>query len=225
MSIFVKYPTREQLFESLAQTIAQELQQAIISKNTASLAVPGGTTPAPLFQLLRNAEIGWQDVNVMLTDERFVPETSSRSNARLLRQNLFKGAASKANFVPMYSAANAPEDVMMDLREGIAKALPLDVCVLGMGADMHTASIFPEADLLDEALAPDAPILLPMRAPNAPEPRLTLTAPVLRAAKSVHLLIVGTEKRRALKAAKEATSSHDAPVRIILDQAQIHYAD
>lgn len=225
MSDLIEYENCDALFLGLAQVVQTQLAAVLQSKGRATLAVPGGTTPAPFFQHLRSTQIDWGNVTVMLTDERFVPETSDRSNSQLLRETLFKDFAANANFVPMYAPGDRPEDVLNELQSGITAALPLDVCVLGMGADMHTASIFPEADLLAEALADDAPVLLPMRAPNAPEPRITLTAPVLRAAAHIHLLIVGQCKKDALNVAQQNCSPLDAPVRIILPNANIHYAD
>ncbi len=225
MSEFIEYDSRNALFEGLADIVEKQLRAALKANGTATLAVPGGTTPAPFFHRLRTADQDWSKVKVMLTDERFVPEASERSNTRLLRENLLQDNAAAATLIPFYKAAEAPEDVLESLREGIESALPLDVCVLGMGADMHTASIFPEADLLAEALDPQAPVLLPMRAPNAPEPRLTLTAPVLQAAKAVHILIAGSDKKTAFAQAQSARSPLEAPVRIVQKQAITHYAD
>ena len=225
MSQFTDYADRDALFKGLAQLVGQQLKNALSAQGKATLAVPGGTTPAPFFEHLRRMPLDWQNVMVMLTDERFVPETSDRSNTKLLRETLLQDHAAAAQFVPMYIAADRPEDVLDTLQAGIASALPIDVCVLGIGADMHTASIFPEADLLAKALADYAPILLPMRAPNAPEPRMTLTAPVLRAAGAVHLLIAGLGKKDALKQAQQDGPVTDAPVRAILPQAHIHYAE
>ncbi|GGA20762.1 6-phosphogluconolactonase [Neptunicoccus cionae] len=225
MSDFITYDSRDALFQGLAGTVEEQLRAALAAKGTASLAVPGGTTPAPFFHRLRKADLNWANVRVMLTDERFVPEGSERSNTRLLREHLLQDNAAAATLVPFYQLAEAPEDVLDSLRDAIEAALPLDVCVLGMGADMHTASIFPEADLLAEALDPQAPILLPMRAPNAPEPRLTLTAPVLQAAKAVHILIAGADKKTAFARAQSANSPLEAPIRIVQEQAITHYAD
>lgn len=165
----------------------------------------------------------------MLTDERFVPETSERSNTRLLRETLLQNNASAAQMVPFYREADTPEDVLESLTDAISAALPLDVCVLGMGTDMHTASLFPEADRLEEGLDLDGPaILLPMRAPGAPEPRLTLTASVLSAARNIHILITGAEKKAALEVALTEGPASEAPIRVILDapnQVDVHFAD
>jgi 6-phosphogluconolactonase len=93
-----------------------------------------------------------------------------------------------------------------------------------MGADMHMASLFPGADRLAEALSDQAPILLPMRVEAAGEPRVTLTAPVLKGAMSIHLLISGAEKRAALERAQGLTPT-EAPVRVVLPNATVHWAE
>ena len=229
MPDFLQYPDRETLMENIAEDVAAQMAEAIEDRGVATLAVPGGTTPAPFLKLLSKADIDWAKVRVMLTDERFVPETSDRSNTRLLRETLMQNAAAAATLIPFYKEADTPEEVLDGLTDAIVSALPLDVCVLGMGADMHTASLFPEADRLDEGLDLNGPaILLPMRAPNAPEPRLTLTAPVLRAARHVHILITGEAKKAAFEAAMIEGPANEAPIRVVLDasvEAEVHYAD
>jgi 6-phosphogluconolactonase len=110
-----------------------------------------------------------------------------------------------------------------ELEAMIAPELPIAVLLLGMGADMHTASLFPGADKLDEALDPRAPILVPMRAPNAPEPRVTLSARVLDGALRKHVVIIGQEKRDAFENAQHL-STHDAPIKSVLTGADVHWA-
>ncbi|NNU78967.1 6-phosphogluconolactonase [Halovulum dunhuangense] len=222
------YASRQSLAADLAEMVARELSDALEAHGRATLAVPGGTTPGPFLEALSQADIDWARVRVMLTDERFVPESSDRSNTRLLRQTLLRGRAAEAVLVPFYAPGETPEDVIPDLSAAVQAVLPIDVCVLGMGEDMHTASIFPGADRLAEALAPLAPVLVPMRAPGAPEPRLTLSAPVLRAAGSLHLLIAGAGKKAALERALQDGPVEDAPVRAILSAptpVTVHYAD
>lgn len=226
--VILHYGSRDEQAADLAEIVARELREAITERGRATLAVPGGSTPGRFLRALSAETLDWAKVRVMLTDERFVPESSERSNTRLLRATLLQGPAAAATMVPFYAPADAPEAVLDDLIGDVTAALPLDVCVLGMGEDMHTASLFPGADQLDAALAQGAPALMPMRAPGAPEPRLTLTAPVLRAARSLHLLITGPAKQTALEAALEATSPAEAPVRAVLTAPEpitVHYAD
>ncbi len=227
MPDLMQYPDRAVLAVDLAEVVADQLADAIEARGSASLAVPGGTTPGPFLMALSAQDIDWDKVSVMLTDERFVGEDSPRSNTRLLRETLLQGKAAVANLVPMVAKGASPEDVLDSLMVGLNPTLPLDVVVLGMGEDMHTASLFPEADKLMEALADDALALMPMRAEGAGEPRLTLTAPVLKAAKSVHLLITGAAKLDALQKALLEGPEAEAPVRVILARAdtEIHYAE
>ena len=221
---FRAYPDREMLMIDLADRIASELRAALAQNGRATLSVPGGTTPGPIFDILSGLDLDWANVAVMLNDERWVPEDSPRSNTRLLRERLLRDKAAAATLVPLYAEAPRPEDLMDALAEGITPHLPIDVLLLGMGADMHTASLFPGADRLEEALSDDAPILLPMRAEAAGEPRITLSAPVLRDAMNIHILITGSEKRAALERAEHLPET-EAPVRALLKSATIHWAD
>lgn len=219
-----EYPDRDLLFLSLADTIAGQLGDFLRREGRAAFSVPGGTTPGPVFDILSGVDLDWANVAVMLNDERWVPEDSPRSNTALLRHRLLTGKAAMARLVPLYAPAPRPEDRLDELAEGIRPHLPISVLLLGMGADMHTASLFPGADRLAEALAHDAPPLMALRAEAAGEPRITLTAPVLRAAMNTHLLITGAEKRAALERAAKLPPA-EAPVRAILDQAIIHWAE
>lgn len=217
------YPDREMMMLDLANQLAGELADALHTGERATLAVPGGTTPGPVFDDLCAVDLDWDRVDVLLTDERWVPETSERSNTRLLRQRLLTDHASAARLVPLYAEAEAPEEALAALSGGLRAALPISVLLLGMGADMHTASLFPGADQLDAALRDDAPPLLAMRAPGAPEPRVTLTLPVLRAALSTHIVITGDEKRAALERAR-VLPPNEAPVAALLPGATVHWS-
>ncbi|ROU04079.1 6-phosphogluconolactonase [Histidinibacterium lentulum] len=218
-----EYPDAEMMMMDLADRLASELRAALAQRDTVSLAVPGGTTPGPVFDVLSGMGLDWDRVHVMLTDERWVPEDSPRSNTRLLRERLLTGRAAAARLVPLYLPGAEPEDRLDEIAEGLAPALPLDVVLLGMGADMHTASLFPGADRLEEALTGSAPVVA-MRAPGAPEPRVTLSARVLREAMSLHIVITGREKREALERARHLTPQ-EAPVAAVLKQAMVHWAE
>ena len=227
MPDLMQYPDRAVLATDLAEVVADQLADAIEARGKASLAVPGGTTPGPFLKALSAQDIAWDKVSVMLTDERFVSEDSPRSNTRLLKETLLQGKAAAATLVPMVAAGAMPEDVLEALMGKLNPILPLDVVVLGMGEDMHTASLFPGADKLVEALANDASTLMPMRAEGAGEPRITMTAPVLRGAGAVHLLITGGPKLVALKRALLEGPDAEAPVRVVLarDDTEIHFAE
>lgn len=219
----IAYPTREALFAGLSAQIVNALRDDLRA-GLVTLSVPGGTTPGPVFDLLARSDLDWSRVAVLLNDERWVDADNPRSNTRLLRARLLVDRAAMARLVPLYAPTLWPEDAMQALAEGIAPHLPISVLLLGMGTDMHTASLFPGADRLVEALAPQAPILMALRSQAAGEPRITLTARVLAAARHIHILITGAEKRAALDRALTLPLS-DAPVRAVLDRATVHWAE
>lgn len=219
----ITYPDSEMMMIDLADKLASALENALLTHDTVSFAVPGGTTPGPIFDSICDVHLEWDRVQVMLTDERWVDEASDRSNTRLLKQRLLTGRAAAAQYVPLYNGAATPEDGLPALQDGLSKTLPIDVMLLGMGADMHTASIFPGADQLERALTGDD-LLVAMRAPGAPEPRITLSAQVLKSAISRHIVIIGAEKRAALEKAK-TLSPQEAPVAAILQGSIVHWAE
>jgi len=221
---FVTYPDREALMIGLAGAIAGELSECLHREGRATLSVPGGTTPGPVFDILSGVALDWAHVAVVLNDERWVDETNPRSNTRLIRERLLRDQAAEAQLIPLYADFPEPEDALQALADGIAPHLPITVLLLGMGADMHTASLFPGADLLERALAKDAPVLMALRADAAGEPRITLTAPVLAGAMQIHILITGAEKRTAIEAAAHLTPL-EAPVRVVLANATVHWAE
>jgi 6-phosphogluconolactonase len=224
MREFREYPDRELMFLAVADKIAGELADFLRRDGKATLCVPGGTTPGPIFDTLSGVDLDWANVAIMLNDERWVGEDSPRSNTRLLRERLLRGRAAGAQLVPLYADAPQPEDRLEELSAGIAPHLPISVLLLGMGTDMHTASLFPGADLLSAALAPHAPALMALRAEAAGEPRITLTAPVLKGAFHTHILITGAEKRTAIERATHLTDL-EAPVRVVLANATVHWAE
>jgi 6-phosphogluconolactonase len=220
----IEYPDSEMMMIDLANRLAGELNSWLMRHDMAAFAVPGGSTPGPVFDVLSAVDLDWDRVRVVLTDERWVPEDSPRSNTLLLKERLFTGRAAAAELVPLYLPGDAPEDRLDEIGAEVATLLPLSVVLLGMGGDMHTASLFPGADRLAEALAPDAPPVIAMRAPGAPEPRVTLTAPVLDGAMSKHVVITGAEKRAALERAAQL-SPMEAPIRAVWSDLTVHWAE
>ncbi|MEQ8366071.1 MAG: 6-phosphogluconolactonase [Roseicyclus sp.] len=219
----IEYPDRELMMIDLADQLTSELADCLRRHESATLCVPGGTTPGPIFDVLCEQALDWDRVAVLLNDERWVPEDSPRSNTRLLKERLLISKAAAATYVPLYADAPDPEGKLDQLVRGLEGHLPISVLLLGMGADMHTASLFPGADRLEEALSDHAPPLMAMRAEGAGEPRITLTAPVLKGAMSIHIVMTGPEKRAALDRAARLPVI-EAPVRAVLSQATVHWA-
>ncbi|SLN14636.1 6-phosphogluconolactonase [Pseudooctadecabacter jejudonensis] len=217
----IEYPDAEMMMIDLANVLAGELEQCLLSHDRASFAVPGGTTPGPIFDVLCGAKhIDWARVDVMLTDERRVPEDHERSNTRLIRERLLVDAAAAAhyvNYIPEDDAGLATK------ADALRPHLPVSVMLLGMGADMHTASIFPNSPDLDHALTTDQPLAF-VQPPDGLEPRVTLSANVLKGAMSRHIVIKGADKRAALEAAQKV-SPQEAPIAAVLAGSTVHWAE
>jgi len=217
------YPDRELLYMGLADALSSDLNTALSRAGRVSFAVPGGTTPAPAFDLICGLHLDWDRVDVVLTDERWVSEDDPRSNTRLVREHLLVERAAAARLLPLHAPSETPEESLSMLKGEVRAILPLNVLLLGMGEDMHTASLFPGGDKLATALSPNAPVLVAMRAPGAQEPRVTLTAPVLSGAMAKHLIITGEAKRAALETAR-GQLPEQAPIAAMLDGLNVHWA-
>lgn len=215
------YPDREALAIALAAGIAAKLAGAIAERGEASLAVSGGSTPKRLFAVLSETDISWDRVTVILVDERICPPDSDRANQKLVRETLLQGNAAKAHFVAYETGLPTPEENAGRSDELFAGVpWPLDVALLGMGTDGHTASFFPGGDSLWLAIDPVTDDrVLPMRAEGAGEPRLTLTLPPLLDARFLALHIEGEEKLDVLEAALRGDMDpNEYPVRVVVRQ-------
>jgi 6-phosphogluconolactonase len=220
---FIEYPDREMLALSLASKLAGQLSQHLRVSDSASLCVPGGTTPAPVFEMLSASELDWSRVTVMLNDERWVDGQNPRSNSRLLHQHLLRDKAAAAQYLDLYTGDATPDEAVPALTAAVAPLLPITVLLLGMGNDMHTASLFPSASETVLALAPDAAPVMAIHSVKD-EPRITLTASALRGAINTHLLITGADKRAALERAQKLDPT-EAPIREFLGDITVHWAE
>ena len=223
MTDFFEYNDREELVSSVSKILASDLIASIKDRGNIMFSVPGGSTPGPIFDKLCEFDLDWQRVSIILNDERWVPESNERSNTKLLRERLLIKKAALATYISMYSDTITPELGIPTLKKRIEPNLPISVLLFGMGTDMHTASLFPGGDNLEEALSNKAPTLLPMRAAGAIEARMTLTAQVLNSSRFKHLVIFGMEKRTAFEKVIDLPNSI-APISAILPGASVHWA-
>ncbi len=220
-TILETFPTPDALAAALAGRIAGQLRNAIAERGEATLAVSGGTTPARFFAALADQPVDWKNVTVTLVDERFVPPSSERSNEALVRRILLQGETAAARFVPLYTDAPTPDAAALVADEAIAALpLPFDALVLGMGTDGHTASFFPDAANLETLLSPqNSARVMAVDTKAGGEPRLTLTLPVIAAARLVVLHIEGAAKKAVIEEAISPAGS-DLPIRAVIDRAQ-----
>ncbi len=222
MAHFVEFSGALALNQNFAGKIADALRQGIAVNGKASLVVSGGRTPLDLFIQLTRQELDWSNVVITLADERWVAPDNGASNEKLVRDNLLQGFAASATFISLKNAATSPFDGEAETEEAL-KALPrpIDVVILGMGDDGHTASLFPGAANLAAALALDSGrTCIGMTPLTAPLDRITLTLPVLLDSRNIYLHLMGEAKREVYERAEKGTDVNEMPVRAVLNQQQ-----
>lgn len=218
---FQSYADKALLADHLAQDVAAMLRAGIAERGKASLVVSGGSTPKPFFAALKKQNIAWDKLYITLADERWVDADHADSNEKLVREHLL---AEDAHFVSLKNSAPTPHEGAVQAGKDLAALpVPFDVVILGMGDDGHTASFFPHAPELAEALAPaDKNTLCAAITPPdyAPHPRITLTLPAILNAKRIILHITGGSKQEVYAKACEAGPVEDMPIRAVLRQEQ-----
>lgn len=212
---FADKPT---LAKELAEAVADRIRAAIAERGVAAIAVSGGSTPGRFFQALgKTKDIEWSKVIVTLVDERWVDETSDRSNALLVNERMLQGPAATARFFPLYSGGTEPDAAAVARTNDQLAQLPepFAAVILGMGNDGHTASFFPGGDTLAQALTA-AGSTIAIHAPGAGEPRITFTLPRLLRTDGLYLHIEGEEKAAVLDTALGDGPAEDMPIRAVL---------
>lgn len=206
-----------QLAQVLARQVAGKLEFALQAHGSASLVVSGGRSPIAFFEALSSFTLDWSRVQVSLADERWVAPSEPGSNEALVRRHLLQNAAADAQWLGLYHpAASLDEAARLACASLAAMTQPIDVLVLGMGDDGHTASLFPGSPLLAQALGEDcSDLCLPMQAPVSPQQRISMTYPLLSSARLQCLAIQGESKLRTLQRALEAAPLQ-MPIRAFL---------
>ncbi len=199
------FPTVDTWAQSIAGRIEETLGAAVIANGRAIFAGSGGSTPSPVYRRLAEARIGWDKIAVTLVDERYVPETSPDSNARLIKETLLQGPAAEATFVPLYHAEVTVDRAAAVAAHKLANAGGrFDAVLLGMGEDGHICSMFPGSPTLKTLLTPTLkPTVLGVphgRDGMAPSlERISINLPYLMAAGRVILGLKGQAKREVFE--------------------------
>lgn len=212
----------EDLARQCAERIASCIDLALAQRDRAQIALAGGETPRPAYVRLGQEHLPWSRVDVLLGDERWVDPTDPASNARMLGETLLaQEPARSARFHPVPTQDPSPEQsaerFALDL-EALCPGSPpqLDLVLLGLGDDGHTASLFPGT----------AATTVSDRWVTVSEgkglPRITLTAPVLSAARQVIFLVSGAGKRQALQRLFDPNESPQrTPARLVQPGAEV----
>jgi len=210
-----------------AAEAARGLRDAVRDRGIAHLALSGGSGPRLAYELLRDELESWDAVEVWFVDERCVPPEHEQSNFRLARETLLEGARGLASErVHRMRGELGPREgassYETELREGLtapaaasagdSEPVPaLDLAVLGIGPDAHVASLFPDAPTLEER---ELLCLGVSDSPKPPPERITLSLPLLRAARRCLMLATGAEKQSAVEAMLGEPSGH-APASLL----------
>ncbi len=217
MPSITEFDTRAALMQAAADRMADALREGIAERGVACAALSGGGTPEPAYKALAAMPLDWSKITFALVDERFVPPSHGASNEAMLRRALAPALAAGATFAPMYAPSASVADAA-ERADALYTPLHIDIALMGMGADGHTASWFPDAPDLEQALDLASPSMVvaqfAAQAAGSPE-RLTLTRAALARAGHVLLLITGDEKRTRLESTLQ---QRDAPVAALFDE-------
>ncbi|CAN5399310.1 6-phosphogluconolactonase [soil metagenome] len=225
MTLLTEHPCADTaaMNASMADAIEHRLAAAIASRGEALLAVSGGKSPIGWFERLSSADLDWSKVSVLLVDERWVDESSDDSNAALVRRHLLRNAAKAARLVPLFNGGLSPFSARADLERLLGELdWPLDVAVLGMGADGHTASWFPDApEYVDAVDENSSRRVAAIKTASSPYPRITLTrAALLNQCNWVAVEWSGAAKAPTYDRAKAALTPN-LPISLMLHQDRV----
>jgi len=212
----------QSLAKQLAIDVAELLARLLSEKKRVSIAVSGGSTPKVFFQALSEKKLDWSRVDIILVDERWVPLSDPNSNEAIVRRYLLQNEASVASLTPIKNKAPSPELGVSGCEKSLRELeLPIDIVVLGMGEDGHTASLFPGMPNLMAALSSEALLYVVARPESSDFPRISLSARVISSASMVILHITGQPKRNALALACQKKNDLEMPIWSIIKQKEI----
>lgn len=225
-----EFEQRQLLDEALADKVAAILNSAVKQKGKASIAVSGGSTPKGFFNSLSKKRLPWAQITITLADERWVDIDSNDSNTKLVHENLLQNEAMNAKFFHLKQGRELTAETLSDLNVAATQQLlPLDVLILGMGEDGHTASLFPCSDEISECFLPDSAPLLKVVPKTAPHQRITFSFAALAQSKNTILHISGSSKKRVLAKAIAEQDIKEMPIRAFLHtdniNTQVYWAE
>jgi len=215
-----QFESREQASKKAAEQILVSLRRHLDNNDSAAIVVSGGSTPERCFTSLSNAELNWQNVRVFLSDERWLPAEHPDSNEKLVRDSLLTGAANRAKLQRVFREGITIEQACHGIENEILQlSVPFASVLLGMGADGHFASLFPDFDDLATSLdLKSNRLCLPVHTAASSWTRVSLTLSAMCRSDEVLLLIFGEEKWQTLERARLSDNAY--PVSRLLSQTQ-----
>lgn len=210
-----EYDDAAEMAAAVAGDVAFIIESALDARGSAVIALAGGRTPIPIYEKLSSAKLDWKRVTIIPGDERIVPLGDRFSNVTALAKFFLPKGARVIPIVPNaiadYKAAGRSADALMQDMHW-----PLDLCLLGVGSDGHTASIFPGPDLEEALTGPKerrALGVMPEPMPlEAPVPRVTLSMAAITTARALIIAATGKDKRTVMEAAINQGKSSKYPI-------------
>ena len=193
-------PDRQTLAEIALERIEVIGAQCLAERDRFILSLAGGGTPADLYRLWsQGSALDWRRLELLLGDERCVPSDHPDSNEKMIRETLLDPLAEQPVFHPVMQPHQDPEQAAIEYGR-LVKALlnpedRLDLALLGLGTDGHTASLFPHAEALEE----EKHRCVTTTGPGGAGRRITLTLPLYRRARNLIFLVSGAEKAATVR--------------------------
>ncbi len=208
MDHYHSYDNIEHLAKAAANFIAQKIDECLRHQSRCRIALPGGNTPVLCLQKLSRLDLSWDQIEWYMGDERCLPIGHVERNDTMVSKILFNGQDPlKKHFFPIKAELGA-EKAAKDYRAQIEAFDALDIVILGMGEDGHTASLFPN----NNALTKQDSVVAVFNAPKPPEERVSLGLNTLIKAKCRIVLAPGEGKKEALK---KLTKGEKLPISLI----------
>jgi len=219
MTTVLKFDSRDAASAGAAARIAGRVGSELERDDNASLVVSGGTTPAKCFEYLSGYELNWDKVQVVLSDERWVPRNHKDSNERMVRAALLKDQAAAASVLSIYQNDLSVEE-RCDSLQSLYPENGFACSMIGMGLDGHFASLFPNSDNLEAGLnLANQSFYIPVRTAASPHPRISMTLSALLKSDEILLLMFGKKKLAVFEQAEAGDVAY--PIAALLEQQQI----
>ncbi|RUO20874.1 6-phosphogluconolactonase [Aliidiomarina iranensis] len=213
-----KFANNEALVAQLTQQVSDILTTAVQERGHGYLVVSGGRTPVSFFQQLAQQPLPWQNISILLADERWLPVSHEASNEGLVRQYLLQHHAKAAEMISLISEHSTAVAGLRTINQRLQPLPRFDAVILGMGEDGHTASLFPESAALQEGLSTQNPAVA-VTPLHAPHERMSLSKSRLLNSQHLFFHLVGKAKAAVLEQALAENSA--LPASVFLQQDQV----
>jgi 6-phosphogluconolactonase len=211
-----RFKSSEEFQFEVVNKITAFLNQKISSQGKVSLVLSGGSTPGPIYKSLAKQDINWSKVEIFLADERYIGAEQKDSNEYLIQNKLLRHLNVKPMFIPFNTSIPIKDSVgRMDKILAARPSPKFDLVILGIGEDGHTASLFPNTDILNNT---SAYAVHTTTDEHKVHNRLSLTFKSLLSSEKIMVLLKGREKLRVLRALQFSKwSVYDLPAMKLLD--------